>query len=70
MLEDREITPNDEALVFLKQATRLIAWLNPMPEERWRGSSAQMIAGIATMRSPDWNGFSQVINAALGRPLS
>jgi len=59
-----------EALVFLKQATRLIAWLNPMPENRWRGSSAQMIAGIVTMRSLHWDGFSQVINAARGLPLS
>ncbi len=59
-----------EALVFLKQATRLIAWLNPMPENRWRGSSAQMLAGLVTMRSLHWEGFSQVINAARGLPLS
>ncbi|GAK50630.1 hypothetical protein U14_01863 [Candidatus Moduliflexus flocculans] len=59
----------DVSVKCLHKPTRRIAWLNPMPEERWRGSSAQMIAGIVTMRSPHWNGFSQVINAALGRPL-
>ncbi len=59
-----------EALVFLKQFTPLIAWLNPMPEERWRGSSAQMLAGLVTMRPLHWDGFSQAINAARGRPLA
>lgn len=59
-----------EALVFLKQATRLIAWLNPMPEERWRGSSAQMLAGLVTMRPLHWDGFNQVISAVRGRSLT
>jgi len=53
----------------LKQRTRLAAWLNPMPEARWSGSSAQIIANLLPMFQMDADGFSNAINVVRGQPL-
>ncbi len=56
-----------KALVHLKQTTTLLAWLNPMPEKRWAGSSAQMLAALVPMHSLHWDGFSRAIDAVRGQ---
>jgi len=46
----------------LRHKTSRIIWLNPMPENRWRGSSAEMIAAQTSMYSLDTDSFSQAID--------
>ncbi|NEP03277.1 MAG: VWA containing CoxE family protein [Symploca sp. SIO2E9] len=38
-----------KVLWHIKQHTKLIAWLNPTPPERWQGSTAQFIAHLVPM---------------------
>ncbi|MBW4500489.1 MAG: VWA domain-containing protein [Scytonema hyalinum WJT4-NPBG1] len=56
-------------LFQLKRYTSLIAWLNPMPEERWIGSSAEIIANLVPMYQMDNNGLSNAIDIVRGQPL-
>jgi uncharacterized protein len=56
-------------LFKLKQYTSLIAWLNPMPEERWIGSSAEIIANLVPMYEMDNNGLSNAIDIVRGQSL-
>jgi hypothetical protein len=51
--------------------TPLIAWLNPMPRERWAGSSAQVIANLlhGHMFQMDPDGFSNAIDVVRGQPF-
>ncbi|NMF66983.1 VWA containing CoxE family protein [Brasilonema octagenarum UFV-E1] len=56
-------------LFQLKRHSSLIAWLNPMPEERWIGSSAEIIANLVPMYQMDNNGLSNAIDIVRGQPL-
>lgn len=56
-------------LFQLKRHTSLIAWLNPMPEERWIGSSAEIIAHLVSMYEMDNDGLSKAIDIVRGQPL-
>lgn len=58
-----------EFLVHLKQYTTLVAWLNPMPINRWIGSSAEIIATLVQMYPMDNDGLSKVIDIIRGQPL-
>jgi hypothetical protein len=55
----------------LEMHTPLIAWLNPMPRERWAGSSAQVIANLlhGHMFQMDPDGFSNAIDVVRGQPF-
>lgn len=55
-----------EFLVQLQQHTALIGWLNPMPTERWEGSSAEMLAYLVRMEQMDPDGFSTLIEVIRG----
>ncbi|HQY93951.1 VWA containing CoxE family protein [Caldilinea sp.] len=55
------------ALAELKSRTTLLAWLNPMPRERWRNSSAQMIASLAPMQPMHADGLSNAIDQLRGQ---
>jgi hypothetical protein len=59
-----------EFLVQLQQRTALIAWLNPMPRDRWEGTSAEMISYLVSMEQMDRDGFSNLIEIIRGQPLS
>lgn len=61
------IRDTTEFLVRLKRLTRLIAWLNPMPQPRWAGTSAQYIARLAPMFQMDRDGFSHAVDALRGQ---
>lgn len=50
-----------------QEYTSLIAWLNPMPEKRWFGSSAEIIANLINMYPMDKNGFSNAIDIVRGQ---
>ncbi|NEQ81327.1 MAG: VWA containing CoxE family protein [Moorea sp. SIO2I5] len=56
-------------LFKLKQHTTLLAWLNPMPEDRWLGSSAEIIANLVPMYQMDNDGLSNAIDIVRGQPL-
>lgn len=62
------IQATTEALFHLKQHTSLIAWLNPLPQERWSGSSAQIIAHLIPMYQMDGDGFNKAIDVVRGQP--
>lgn len=50
----------------LRRTTQLCAWLNPMPLERWRGSSAEVLANLVPMFQMDDDGLSNAIDVARG----
>jgi uncharacterized protein len=51
----------------VKQRTSLIAWLNPMPQGRWPGTSAQIIAHMAPMFPMHPDGMFDAINTMRGQ---
>lgn len=53
-------------LLRLRQYTNLVAWLNPMPSKRWEGSSAEILAYLASMRQMDRQGFGEAIDIIRG----
>ncbi|MEO1069132.1 MAG: VWA containing CoxE family protein, partial [Cyanobacteria bacterium J06638_6] len=56
-------------LVQLKRRTSLVAWLNPMPQQRWLGSSAEVIANSIPMFQMDGEGLNNAIDVVRGQPL-
>lgn len=67
--ELRRIRTTTSFLFKLKRYSSLIAWLNPMPEERWLGSSAEIIANLIPMYEMNNNGLSNAIDIVRGQPL-
>ncbi|MEM9542416.1 MAG: hypothetical protein AAGA60_23350 [Cyanobacteria bacterium P01_E01_bin.42] len=51
----------------LKPEVRYMAWLNPMPRDRWLGTTAEEIAKIVPMFECDRQGFQSAIDALRGR---
>lgn len=54
----------------LQQNTNLVAWLNPVPRDRWTGSSAEIIANETNMFQLDTDGFSNAVDVLQGRGVS
>lgn len=54
-------------LFKLKRHTNLIAWLNPMPQERWIGSSAEILENLVAMYQMDNDGLDNAINTLRGQ---
>lgn len=50
-----------EFLERLQPQVRKIAWLNPMPEERWRGTTAQPISRLVDMFEINRSGLKAAI---------
>ncbi|MBO3459905.1 VWA domain-containing protein [Aetokthonos hydrillicola Thurmond2011] len=67
--ELKRIQATSSFLAQLKRHTSLIAWLNPMPEKRWDGSSAEITAVLVPMYQMDNNGLSNAIDIVRGQPL-
>ncbi|MFQ4136531.1 VWA domain-containing protein [Nodosilinea sp. PGN35] len=57
-------------LTQLRRYTTLIAWLNPMPQHRWVGSSADVIANAVPMFQMDNEGLGNAIDVIRGQPLT
>lgn len=62
------IQATTEALFALRCHTPLLVWLNPLPRERWVGTSAEIIARRILMKPMDREGLHQAIHAARGQP--
>jgi uncharacterized protein len=54
----------------LKQRVRYIAWLNPMPEKRWFGTTAGEIACLVPMFEFSRRGLQDAIGVLRGRPTN
>ena len=50
----------------LRQTTTLCAWLNPVPQSRWEGSSAEIMANLVPMFQMDDDGLSNAIDVVRG----
>ena len=61
------IADTNEFLSLLNQITPLIAWLNPMPKNRWTDSSAEIISKLIQMFTMDSDGFSKAIDVIRGQ---
>jgi len=57
-------------IIRLQQSTDLIAWLNPMPRDRWIDSSAELIANEIQMFELDTYGFSSAVDVLQGRGIT
>lgn len=62
------IRTTSEFLFELRTHTQLLAWVNPVPEERWPGSSAQIIGHLVPMFQMDDDGLSNAIDVVRGQP--
>lgn len=65
--ELKRIRATSSFLFKLKRYTSLIAWLNPMPEERWIGSSAEIIANLIPMYEMNNHGLNNAIDIVRGQ---
>jgi uncharacterized protein with von Willebrand factor type A (vWA) domain len=54
-------------LAGIKRRTALLAWLNPVPAARWRGTTAQLIGAIVRMFPMDEDGFSNAVDILRGQ---
>ena len=64
---NERIRATAEFLAVVKRRTTQLAWLNPMPQARWAGTSAQFIARLAPMFQMDNEGFGNAIAALRGQ---
>ena len=58
---------------FLKRVNekaRNIVWLNPVPEERWAGTTANALAQIVPMMTFNRSGMIDAINVLRGKPIA
>ena len=51
----------------LRQSVRYYAWLNPMPNDSWQGTTAGEIARFVPMFEMSPQGFNAAINTLRGR---
>jgi hypothetical protein len=52
----------------LSRETYLMAWLNPLPRERWEGTTAEDVAKLIPMFPLDIEGLIDTVNVLSGRP--
>jgi len=53
-----------------KNCSGRIAWINPLPKERWSGNSAGKISGRVAMFEANEKGIKNVVNLLKGRSIS
>ncbi len=63
------IRKTTEFLVKLKQYSSLISWLNPMPRDRWLGSSAAVMGYLVPMEQMDPNSLGNAIDVVRGQSV-
>ena len=55
-----------EFLAQLRRHTSLVAWLNPMPRDRWSGTSARILAGLVPMFPMEPEGLGYAVDVLRG----
>ena len=65
-LSSKRIKLTADFLEQLRQQVNYLAWLNPMPYSRWKGTSAGEIARLVPMFEVSSQGFQETINVLRG----
>lgn len=65
-LNPKRINLTADFLEQLRQQVNYLAWLNPMPHDRWQGTSAGEIARLVPMLEVSSQGFQETINVLRG----
>jgi uncharacterized protein with von Willebrand factor type A (vWA) domain len=60
------VRASGDFLARLSRQTSLVAWLNPMPRDRWSGTSARIIAGLVPMFPMDPEGLGHAVDVLRG----
>ena len=63
----RRLMLTEQFLMQLSQQVRYVAWLNPMPQDRWSGTTAREIAKKVPMFEFDRTGLDAAIGALRGK---
>jgi hypothetical protein len=63
------VKKTEQFLEQLTKSVRYLAWLNPMPDEYWRGTSAEAISQLIPMFPLSRRGFNNAIALLQGRYL-
>ncbi len=64
------IRKTTDFLVKLKRQSGLICWLNPLPVDRWQGSSAEVIAYLVQMEQMNADGLGNAIDVVRGQAVN
>jgi uncharacterized protein len=62
----QRIKATTKALALIRSHTNMLAWLNPVPEERWEGTTAELLAYAVPMKAMTEDGFKRMINLVRG----
>jgi uncharacterized protein with von Willebrand factor type A (vWA) domain len=62
----RRVRATGDFLARLGRHTSLVAWLNPMPRDRWSGTSARIVAGLVPMFPMEPEGLGQAVDVLRG----
>lgn len=65
----RRVAETKSFLQTLSAYTYLYAWLNPMPQTRWKATTAEDIAGMVPMFPLDREGLNNAVNILRGHPF-
>jgi len=57
------------ALQRIRRSTVLLAWLNPLPDARWTGTTAEYVSRLVPQFALNEDGFSRAIDVVRGQPL-
>ncbi len=60
-LRGERVSATAEVIAEIQQYTNLIVWLNPVPQERWNGTTAKFISYLLPMFPLDRDGLIQAI---------
>ena len=58
--------PPETSCAQLGRQTSLVAWLNPMPRDRWSGTSARIVAGLVPMFPLEPEGLGHAVDVLRG----
>ncbi|MDX1984581.1 MAG: hypothetical protein SFV51_30195 [Bryobacteraceae bacterium] len=62
----QRVRATNEFVTACRRHTPLMAWLNPLPRERWNGNSASAISQFVPMRQLDDEGFRHAVDLLRG----
>jgi len=66
----KRVEQTEEFLTELRQRVRYMAWLNPMPRQRWVGTTAAEIAYLIPMFEMNRQGLNQAVSVLRGKPIT
>jgi len=64
------IDQTEEFLIKVRQRVRYVSWLNPMPRQRWVGTTAAEIAYLVPMFEMNRQGLNRAIAVLQGQPIA